>query len=220
MVGRALAGRFAELGHQVVIGTRDPQITLARSEVDALGTPPYTEWQQDHPDIGLLTLPAAGAYADLLVNATNGAASIAALSAAAIGDRNGLVVMDVANPLDFSTGAALPSLTVVNTDSLAEQIQRTFPNARVVKTLNTVNAAVMVDPGRVPGQHTVFVAGEDTDAKHIVTALLGEIGWPPNSVVDLGGLVAARGTEMYLPLWVATMRSLGTADFNITITRA
>lgn len=216
-VGRALAARLSDLGHDTVVGTRDPGATLARTEPDAMGTPPYARWQQEHSDIALVAAPDAGAHADLLVNATNGAASLAALSGAGIGGRDGLVIMDVANPLDFSTGDRLPSLTVANTDSLAERIQRAYPHARVVKTLNTVNATVMVAPGRIPGDHSIFIAGDDADAKDTVRTLLDGFGWPSADIIDLGGLVAARATEMYLPLWVAMMQSLGTTDFNISV---
>ena len=111
-------------------------------------------------------------------------------------------------------------LSVANTDSLGEQIQRAFPDARVVKTLNTMNAYVMVDPSRVPGRHVVFVAGEDAAAKETVKALLGELGWPVDAIVDLGGIRAARSTEMYLPLWLSLWGVLGTGDFNIAIVRA
>lgn len=218
-VGRTLAARLAGLDHTVVMGTRDPDATLARSVPDASDDPPFAAWHAEHPSVRLLDLPRAGAHGDLLVNATAGTASVAALEAAGIGTRRGLVVLDVANALDFSAGFP-PTLSVVNTDSLAEQIQRTFPAVRVVKALNTVNAAVMVDPARVPGRHHVFVAGDDPDAKRTVVGLLGELGWPPDRVVDLGGIRAARGTEMYLPLWLSMMQAFGHADFNVAVVRA
>jgi predicted dinucleotide-binding enzyme len=109
---------------------------------------------------------------------------------------------------------------VANTDSLGEQIQRAFPDARVVKTLNTMNAYVMVEPSRVPGRHSVFVAGEDAAAKGTVKGLLREFGWPEEAIVDLGGIRAARGTEMYLPLWLSLMGVLGAGDFNIQVVKA
>jgi predicted dinucleotide-binding enzyme len=128
------------------------------------------------------------------------------------------ILVDVANPLDFSRGMP-PTLTVCNDDSLGEQIQRALPEARVVKTLNTINAEVMVDPAQVPGDHNVFVSGEDDGAKQQVVELLRGFGWRPEQIVDLGGISTARGTEMYLPLWLALMQALGTARFNIQITR-
>jgi predicted dinucleotide-binding enzyme len=128
----------------------------------------------------------------------------------------GKVVLDVSNPLDFSTGEL--RLTVCNTDSVGEQLQRTFPDARIVKGLNTVNGSVMVEPTLVPGAHTIFVAGNDADAKRVVTGLLGELGWPSAHVLDLGGIEASRGLEMYMPLWVSILRALdGNLAFNINV---
>jgi predicted dinucleotide-binding enzyme len=112
-----------------------------------------------------------------------------------------------------------PSLTVCNTDSLGEQIQRAFPAARVVKALNTVNAQVMVDPAGVGGgDHDLFVCGDDAEAKRQVTDWLGEwFGW--RNVVDLGDISTARGTEMLLPLWVRLWAALGTPRFNLKVVR-
>jgi predicted dinucleotide-binding enzyme len=218
MVGRALAGRLAGLGHDVVVGTRDPDATLARTDPDRAGTPPYRQWQEQHSDVRLVALPDAGAHAELLVNATAGAASAEALAGAGVAERDGLVILDVANPLVFTAGG--PALTVANTDSLAETLQRTFPQTRVVKSLNTMNAQVMVDPARVPGEHVVFVAGDDADAKATVSGLLGELGWPQERVVDLGGLAAARGLEGFLLLWLPIAQAYGTFDLNIAVHRA
>jgi predicted dinucleotide-binding enzyme len=217
-VGRALAARLAEVGHEVVVGTRDPAALLARTGPDAMGSPPYAQWQERHPEVGLVPAPEAGASAGLLVNATAGTASVAALTGAGLADRPGLVVLDVANALVFGEGRP-PTLAVANTDSLGEQIQRAFPRARVVKALNTMNCEVMVRPDRVPGDHVVFLAGEDADAKQVVSGLLAELGWKGSAVVDLGGIAAARGTEMYMPLWLSLMGVLGTADFNIQLNR-
>ena len=163
-VGRTLAGKFADLGHQVVVGTRDPSSTLARTDPDAMGNPPYSAWQADHPGIPLAPYPDAAAGAELVVNATGGTGSLAALELAGEDNLAGTVLLDVSNPLDFSRGFP-PSLFVPDTDSLAEQIQRSFPAARVVKSLNTMTAALMVDPGRVAGgDHTTFVSGDDAEA--------------------------------------------------------
>jgi 8-hydroxy-5-deazaflavin:NADPH oxidoreductase len=163
-------------------------------------------------------LPEAGAHAELLVNATAGTASVDALAGAKVGERDGLVVLDVANPLVFTPQG--PALSVANTDSLAETLQRAFPRARVVKSLNTMNAEVMVDPGRVPGEHVVFVAGDDAEAKAAVSGLLGELGWGDGRVVDLGGLPAARGLEGFLLLWLSIAQAYGTSDLNIAVQRA
>ena len=217
MVGRALAGRTASLGHDVAVGTRDPQATLARTDTGPTGSAPYGAWQADHPDVALLPFPAAAAHGDLVVNATSGASSLEVLRLAGAGNLAGKVLVDIANPLDFSGGFP-PTLSVKDTDSLAEQIQRAFPDAKVVKTLNTLNASLMVDPaGLAGGDHSIFVSGDDPGAKAAVTELLGSFGW--TDVIDLGDLSTARGTEMLLPIWLRLMNALGTAAFNVKIVR-
>jgi 8-hydroxy-5-deazaflavin:NADPH oxidoreductase len=217
-VGRTLAGRCAQLGHDVVVGTRDPRQTMARTDTDAMGTPPYAQWQAEHPDVALATNAEAGAGADLVVNATNGSVSQAALTDAGVGARDGLVVLDVANVLEFGAGP-LPGIGATTEGSLGERLQAAFPAARMVKALNTMNCAVMVDPARVPGDHVVFVAGDDAEAKAVVQDLLGEFGWGSERIVDLGGIVGARATEMYIPLWLSLMGALGTPEFNIALAR-
>ncbi|MFD9124608.1 NADPH-dependent F420 reductase [Kitasatospora sp. NPDC059571] len=219
MVGRTIAAKLAALGHEVVIGTRDPQTTLARTEADAMGTPPFARWQQDHPGIALATFADAAARADIVVNATSGAGALPALEAAGADNLNGKVLLDIANPLDFSRGMP-PVLDPVNTDSLGEEIQRVFPDLRVVKTLNTMNCLLMVDPARVPGEHNVFVSGNDTDAKKAATELLVSFGWPEKDIIDLGDITTARGTEMLLPIWLRLWGALGHADFNFHIAGA
>jgi predicted dinucleotide-binding enzyme len=219
MVGRALAGRLAEVGHDVVVGTRDVEQTLARTDPDAMGTPPFATWQQDHPGVRLVAFPEAGAHAEMIVNATLGSASMAALTATGPEQLAGKVVLDLALPLDFSGGMP-PRLTVANSDSLGEQIQRAFPTARVVKSLNTVFKDVMVDPRRVPGAHHLFVAGDDAGAKDTVKSILGQFGWPSERIVDLGGIASARSTEMYMQLYFNLADVLGTFDFNIAVSRA
>jgi predicted dinucleotide-binding enzyme len=218
MVGRALSSRLAGLGHDVAIGTRDVDTTLSAAEPDRMGNVPFAQWHADHSEVRLLTFADAGVHGEVIVNATAGGVSLAALEAAGADSLAGKVLMDVANTLDFSQGMP-PILAVVNTDSLGEQIQRAFPGTRVVKTLNTMNASVMVDPSRVPGDHDVFVAGEDTDAKETVKGLLREFGWKDDNIVELGGIRSARGTEMYLPLWLSLFGVLGTADYNIKVVR-
>ena len=198
-VGQTLAQAFHPLGHDVVIGTRDPQATAARPE-----------WSGDEE---FATYADAGSGADLIVNATGGLVSLEALAEV---DLDGKVLLDVANPLDFSAGFP-PTLGVKDTDSLAEQIQRAHPGARVVKSLNTVNAGVMVDPVRLPGETTMFVAGNDPEARSVVSGLLAELGW--SDIVEFPTLDAARGLEMWLPLWVRLMGALGTADFNLKLVR-
>ena len=206
MAGQTVGSRLVEVGHDVVMGARDA------------ANPRAVEWAATTSGGRAGTFADAAAHGEVLVNATSGAGSLDALAAAGAPNIAGKVLVDIANPLDFSGGFP-PSLTVVNTDSLAERIQRAYPDARVVKTLNTVNADIMVRPDRVPGEHDVFVAGDDTDAKGTVRELLRAFGWPDGSIIDLGGLQAARGMEMYLPLWLNLMGTLGTATFNIKVVR-
>jgi len=216
-VGRSLAGRTSQLGHEVTIGTRDPAATLARTEPDQMGNPPFATWHRDHGDVALLRFAEAATRGELIVNASNGAASLEVLRLAGAAGLAGKVLIDVANPLDFSSGFP-PTLLVKDTDSLAEQIQRAFPQARVVKALNTMNAGVMVHPASVAnGDHTVFVSGNDAHAKSTVIDLLRSFGW--RDVIDLGDLSTARGTEMLLPIWVRLLGVLNTAAFNFRVAR-
>jgi hypothetical protein len=218
-VGKALAGKLAGLGHEVTVGTRDPEATLARDEPDVFGNPPFSVWRKERPEVGLASFREAGAQAEVIVNATSGAGSLEALEAAGEENLADKVLIDVTNPLDYSQGMP-PTLLVSNTDSLGEQIQRRFAEARVVKTLNTMNCEVMVDPGKVPGEHDVFLCGEDDGAKQQVAELLRSFGWPAERIIDLGGISSARGTEMYLALWLRLWGAVGTGYFNIAVVRA
>src|SRR3954452_293601 len=216
-VGRALAAAFGRLGHGVVLGTRDPGETASRARPDPMGGPPFKEWHAEHGSIPLETFADAADAADLVVNATNGASSLAALAAAGEARLAGKVLMDVSNPLDFSQGMP-PVLNPVKTESLGERIQRAFPEARVVKTLNTMNAGLMVDPRRLAGgEHSVFVSGDDAEAKKVVTGLLEELGH--RDIIDLGDITTARGAEMVMPLWLRLFGTLGTPDFNFKVVR-
>ena len=215
-VGRVLAGRLASLGHDTTIGTRDPAATMARTEPDGMGTPPYATWSAEHPTISLANFADAAREAELVINASNGEATLDVLQQAGAENLSGKVLVDVSNPLDFSAGFP-PSLSVSNTDSLAEQIQREFPEARVVKSLNTMNADLMVDPASLEAESTVFVSGDDADAKATVTALLESFGH--TDVIDLGDITTARGPEMMLPAWVRLMGALGNSRFNWKVVR-
>lgn len=204
-VGRTLAQAFVDRGHEVRMGSR------------SAGNEKAVEWAgQAGPLASEGSFADAAAYGELVVNATAGAASLDALEAAGADQLAGKVLLDVSNPLDFSKGMP-PTLTVCNDDSLAEQIQRAFAEVRVVKALNTVTAAVMVQPDLVPGGHTMFVCGDDADAKAQVGVLLAELGWPADRVLDLGDLGAARGMEMYLPLWLRVWGATGTAMLNVEV---
>jgi predicted dinucleotide-binding enzyme len=164
------------------------------------------------------TFADAAEAGEVVVNATAGGASLDALAAAGQENLAGKLLIDVANALDFSAGFP-PTLSVFGHDSLAEQIQRAHPDAHVVKTLNTMNCDVMVDPARVPGEHNVFVCGDDDGAKAQARELLESFGWPADSIVDLGDLTAARGTEAYVLFWLRLYGAFGTGDLNIKVAR-
>jgi predicted dinucleotide-binding enzyme len=208
VVGQTLAGKLAEVGHDVMVGTRDPEAALARTESPNEWSPAFGAWHASNPSVGVGTFEQAAAHGESVINATSGTASLAALEAAGAGNLAGKILIDVANPLDFSQGMP-PVLSVANTDSLAEQIQRAFPDARVVKTLNTVTASLMVDPRSLAdGDHDLFVAGNDAEAKARVREWLEAwFGW--KRFVDLGDITGARGAEMFLPLWLRIAASEG-----------
>ncbi len=216
-VGRTIAAKLDELGHEVCIGTRNPGATMGRTEPDPPGPQSFAGWAGEHPCITVASLADAAAGADTVVNATNGAGSVEALELAGEQNLAGKVVVDVANPLDFTRGMP-PTLLVSDTDSLGEQIQSRFPEAKVVKTLNTMNAHLMVDPRQLAdGNHTVFVSGNDADAKTEVTVLLRSLGW--SDIIDLGDITTARGTEMYLPLWLRLWGATQAPMFNVKVVR-
>ena len=206
VVGQTLGGKLASLGHDVMMGARQAGNEVAVGWVKSVGGSASEGSFAD-----------AAAFGDNLINATAGASSLDALGAAGEDNLEGKVLIDVANPLDFSGGLP-PSLTVGNTDSLGEQIQRAHPKAKVVKTLNTMAAEVMVEPALVPGRHTVFVAGEDDGAKAVVKGLLQDFGWPNHDILDLGGIAACRGTEAYVTLWLRFWGAAGTRVLNIKVT--
>jgi predicted dinucleotide-binding enzyme len=200
-----------------MIGTRDPEETMSRTEPDRYGNPPFSAWHEEHPKVGLGTFAEAAAHGETVVNATAGAVSLEALEQAGGDNLSGKVLMDISNPLDFSRGMP-PTLLVSNTDSLGEQIQRRFPEAKVVKTLHTMNAQLMVDPAQLGGgDHTVFVGGDDAEAKATVKDLLRSFGW--SDIIDLGDITTARGTEMMLPVWVRLFGALQKPLFNFKLVR-
>ncbi|HZH02293.1 MAG TPA: NAD(P)-binding domain-containing protein [Myxococcaceae bacterium] len=206
MVGETIASKLTALGHSVKMGAR------------AANNPKASAWVvRSGPQASHGTFADAAAFGDLIFNCTLGSASLDALRSAGEEVLGGKTLVDVANPLDFSHGMP-PRLFVSNTDSLGEQIQRAFPTLKVVKTLNTVTCGVMVEPARVKGEHTIFICGNDGDAKARVRELLtGGFGW--KDVIDLGDITAARATESFLPLWVRLYGVLGTADFNVRLVR-
>jgi predicted dinucleotide-binding enzyme len=205
-VGRTIGTKLIELGHEVTMGSRSATNEHAAEWVASAGSGAS---QGAFPD--------AAAFGELLFNCTSGTVSLEVLSAAGEENLSGKVLVDVSNPLDFSKGRP-PTLSVCNDDSVGEQIQRAFPEARVVKALNTVNAAIMVDPASIPGEHDIFMCGNDDGAKAQVSELLQGFGWPAERIVDLGDISAARGQEMYLPLWLRLMGAVG-PQFNIRVVR-
>jgi predicted dinucleotide-binding enzyme len=204
-VAQTLGAKLVQTGHEVKLGSRSAANEKAAAWAGAQGA------RASHG-----TFADAARFGEVVLNCTAGAVSLDALEAAGAANLRGKILMDVANPLEFVEGR--PRLTVCNTVSLAEQIQQAFPDARVVKTLNTVNCEVMVNPGLVPGSHDMFVCGNDAGARAAVAGYLRDwFGW--TSVIDLGDLTAARGTEMLLPAWIRLMQVLGTSRFNWKVQR-
>jgi predicted dinucleotide-binding enzyme len=192
VVGQTLAARLRGLGHDVVIGSR-------------------TEGEDKRP------FAEAAAHGELLINATGGGNSLAVLEAAGAENLNGKVLIDVSNPLDFSHGEL--RLSICNDDSVGEQIQRAYPDAKVVKALNTVTAAAMVEPGRIPGEHSLLIAGDDARAKAQVVELLESFGWPADTIIDLGDISGARATEMYIQLWFRLFQTQGTPFVSLRVVK-
>jgi predicted dinucleotide-binding enzyme len=201
MVAQAISARLAELGYEVMIGTRDAEKLKG--------------WQSSNQRVMIGSFAETAAHGEMVFNATDGAASLQALTMAGAENLSGKILVDVSNPLDFTDGFP-PSLTVFGTDSLAEQIQRAFPLTKVVKTLNTVTARVMVYPLEVAnGDHHVFISANDVEAKSQVMELLRSFGWV--NIFDLGDLSTARGTEAYLLLWVRLYGAMNTGMINVKI---
>ncbi|MBL7964125.1 MAG: NAD(P)-binding domain-containing protein [Flavobacteriales bacterium] len=218
-VGRTIAAKLARLGHDVVIGTRDPKATLANTEKGPMGGALFSEWHKEHPTISLRTFAEAAAHGELLINATSGFGSLEALKLAGDANLGTKALLDISNPLDFSRGMP-PSLFVSNTDSLGEQLQKAFPQVRVVKGLNTLTAGLMVDPAMLPERTNLFLCGNDAAAKDEVRALLKQFGWADADMIDLGDITNARGTEMVLPVWIRLWGALQTPFFNFRIVKA
>lgn len=209
MVGNTIGNKLIQLGHEVMMGSRTPANEKASEWVKNNGS------KASHG-----TFAEAAAFAETFIfNCTSGYGSVPALQSASAKDLQGKILVDISNPLDFSKGMP-PTLFISNTDSLGETIQRTFPDLHVVKTLNTLNCNLMVDPNRVAqGDHNIFVSGNDTEAKKKTSELLQTFGWKAANIIDLGDISTARGTEMILPIWVRVMMALGSPEFNIKIAR-
>ncbi len=208
MVGTTLGSKLVAMGHQVCMGARNAANEKAAAWSSLAGKGASHD-----------TFAGAAAFGETALNCTAGHASLEALAMAGSANLNGKILIDVANPLDFSKGMP-PTLTVCNTDSLGEQIQRALPDVKVVKTLNTVNHLLMVNPAQVPGNHNIFVSGNDAGAKVQVRRWLAEwFGWKPENVLDIGDIKSARGVEMFLPLWLRLISLTGSPMFNVEMVR-
>jgi predicted dinucleotide-binding enzyme len=205
MVGSAIATKLVQVGHDVRMGSRaagnEKAVAWAKSTGARASEGSFAD---------------AAAHGELLFNCTSGGVSLAALQAAGAANLKGKVLVDVSNPLARTPEGM--TLSVCNTDSVAEQLQRAFPDLKVVKALNTLTAPLMVNPSLLAGEHDVFMCGNDDGAKARVSQLLKEsFGW--KNVVDLGDLSAARGQEMYVILWVRMFGALKSPMFNIHVVR-
>lgn len=217
-VGRTLASALSRRGHDVMVGTRNIRNKLDEKPTDP-GTASFRDWLSANKKVSLGTFADAAAHGELLWNATAGHASLEVLATARPADLEDKILIDVANALGPWSDGGEMELFVVNTDSLAERIQRAHPGLRVVKALNTVAAHVMTNPKGLAGaDHDQFLAGDDAAARERVARLLREeFGW--KTVIDLGDLTAARGLEMMIMVWLKIWAALGTSDFNFKIAR-
>ncbi len=205
-VGDTIGSKLIELGHSVMMGSRTANNEKAQV---------FVSKHNSKPSAG--TFADAAAFGEIVFNCTSGAGSIAALKSAGENNLNGKILVDIANPLDFSNGMP-PSLFVANTNSLAEEIQKEFPQLKVVKALNTMWCGIMVNPGMLNGgEHSTFVAGNDAGAKEKVKDILKPFGWSNKNILDLGDITKARGTEMYLSLWLSIYGATSNGAFNIKV---
>ncbi len=205
MVGDALGTKLASLGHSVKMGSRSADNVKA------------VAWAAKNGETASNgTFAEAAAYGEIIINCTAGKVTLEALQLAGRENLQGKILVDVANPLDFSKGMP-PTLGVCNTDSLGELIQRQFADVKVVKALNTLNCDLMVNPGLLKDAGNIFICGNDSAAKAEVEKLLRTFGW--ENIIDLGDISAARGTEQMLPVWIRLMSTLGTPMFNFSIVK-
>ncbi|MBK6566962.1 MAG: NAD(P)-binding domain-containing protein [Saprospiraceae bacterium] len=205
-VGDTIGSKLIDLGHTVMMGSRTRDNEKAKNFVAKNGEKAKNG-----------TFSEAAEFGDIIFNCTAGVASLEALRSGEEKNLAGKIIVDISNPLDFSKGMP-PSLAVVNTNSLGEEIQKTFPQSKVVKTLNTMWCGIMVNPAMINGgDHNVFVCGNDTSAKEEVTNILTSFGWKDKNILDLGDITKARGTEMYLPLWLSIYGATSNGAFNIKL---
>lgn len=221
IVGKTIASKLVELNHDVMMGTRNVSDKLASTATDNYGNPPFGEWIKTNSKVKLGSFAEAAAFGELVVNATNGSNSLTALILAGTKNLAGKVLIDIANPLDFSNGmppSLLPGLN--NTNSLAEEIQKTFPDTMVIKTLNTMWCGLMVNPNLVGnGDHINFISGNNSEAKNKVIKLLNQFGWLDKNILDIGDITGARATESLLPIWLKVMGVTKNGAFNFRLVR-
>ena len=218
MVGQTLAVALVAKGHDVMIGTRDVAASLANTQPNGYGMPSFGVWHKDHANVRAGTFAQAAVFGELLVNASGGAVSLDMLAQAKAASVGNKVLIDVANDLDFSQGMPPMSRSSDTAGAgLAEQIQAKYPNLRVVKTLNTMSAHVMVNPSLVAGDSTVFMSGNDAQAKQTVQGILQSLGW--TDIMDLGDITSSRAVEMLMPIWLRTWGVMGQTPFNFKIVR-
>jgi 8-hydroxy-5-deazaflavin:NADPH oxidoreductase len=221
IVGRTIASRLVELDHEIMMGTRNVSDKLASTAKDNYGNPPFSEWFKLNSKITLGSFTEAAAFGELVINATNGSNSVTALILAGAKNLAGKVLIDISNPLDFSNGmppSLLPGLN--NTNSLGEEIQKTFPETMVVKTLNTMWCGLMINPNLVGnGDHVNFISGNNVEAKTKVKDILNQFGWKDENLFDLGDITGARATESVLPIWLRIIGVTKSGAFNFKIVR-
>ena len=208
IVGETLGTKLVQLEQSVTMGSRTPNNEKALAWVEKTGSNAFAG-----------TFADAAKFGEILFNCTSGAVSLEALKLAGAENMHGKILVDVANPLDFSKGMP-PTLTVSNNDSLGEQIQRAYPEVKVVKALNTLTSLIMVNPQSLAGgDHDLFICGNDAEAKKTVTAILVSFGWKSEHIYDLGDITNARGTESLLPLWIRLMGKFQSPMFQWNVVR-
>jgi hypothetical protein len=220
-VGKTIASKLLELNHGVMMGTRNVSDKITSTAKDIYGNPPFNEWLKTNNKVKLGSFAEAAAFGDLIINATNGGNSVTALINAGAKNLAGKILVDIANPLDFSSGMPPTLLAGLNnTNSLGEEIQKTFPDTMVVKTLNTMWCGLMINPNLVEkGDHINFISGNNPEAKTKVKKLLNQFGWLDENIFDIGDITGARATESLLPIWLKVMGVTKNGAFNFKLVR-
>ncbi len=220
-VGQTFAEKLISLGHQVMMGTRNVEVTLARKATDNYGGLPFGEWYSKNKGVQLGTFAETVKFGDMILNALQGATTISTIKSCTLSDFDGKIILDISNPLDFSKG--FPPFLIEglnNTNSLGEEIQKILPTSKVVKTLNTMYSGIMVNPSMVNnGNHTNYICGNDAGAKSAVKELLRSFGWDDSNTLDLGDITNARGTESTLLIWTRIYGAIKTGVFNFNIVK-